>query len=311
MEVIHGLENYSFISDHTIVAIGNFDGVHLGHQKILLYLEKKAKEFELFSLVLTFFPHPGQILGKNGIKMIQTLDQRIREINKFDIHAVLIIPFDERFASLSGQDFIRKIVLNRLKAKAVIVGENFYFGKNREGDTALLHRLSSKYNFRICPVPSVIKERKTVSSSLIRNFLQEGKVEEVSGLLGRSYEIEGKVIEGQSRGKSLGFPTANIETENEIIPQGVFITQTRIGTEFLPSMTNVGSQPTFNQRGLNIESYILNFEGNLYGEQIGIHFLKKIRDEVKFRTPDDLARQLEKDLEATQAHFRAKSKILD
>lgn len=311
MEVIHGLENYSFISDHTIVAIGNFDGVHLGHQKILLYLEKKAKEFELFSLVLTFFPHPGQILGKSGIKMIQTLDQRIRKIKKFDIHAVLIIPFDERFASLSGQDFIRKIVLNRLKAKAVIVGENFYFGKNREGDTALLHRLSSKYNFRICPVPSVIKERKTVSSSLIRNFLQEGKVEEVSGLLGRSYEIEGKVIEGQSRGKSLGFPTANIETENEIIPQGVFITQTRIGTEFLPSMTNVGSQPTFNQRGLNIESYILNFEGNLYGEQIGIHFLKKIRDEVKFRTPDDLARQLEKDLEATQAHFRAKSKILD
>ena len=311
MEVVHGFENFSSIFNHSIVAIGNFDGVHLGHQKILRFLEKKAKEFKLFSLVLTFFPHPGQILGENGIKMIQTLDQRIKEINKFDIQAVLIIPFDERFASLSGQDFIREIVLNRLKAKAVVVGENFYFGKNREGDTALLQRLSSKYNFRICPVPSVIKERKTVSSSLIRNFLQEGKVEEVSGLLGRSYEIEGKVVKGQSRGKSLGFPTANIKTENEIIPQGVFITQTRIGTEFLPSMTNVGSQPTFDQQDLNIESYILNFEKNLYGENIGICFLKKIRDEIKFRTPDDLARQLEKDLEATQAHFRTKSKILD
>ena len=311
MEVFHGLENFSSISNHSIVAIGNFDGVHLGHQKILRCLEKKAKEFELFSLALTFFPHPGQILGKNGIRMIQTLDQRIKEIKKFDIKAVLVIPFDESFAGLSGQDFIRKIVLNRLKAKAVIVGENFHFGKNREGDAALLHRLSSKYNFRICPVPPVIKEKETISSSLIRNFLQEGNVEKVSGLLGRTYEIEGKVIKGQSRGKALGFPTANIETENEIIPQGVFITQTRIGAEILPSMTNVGSQPTFGQPGLNIESYILNFERNLYGEHIGIHFLQKIRAEIKFRTPDDLTRQLEKDLETTQAHFGIKSRTSD
>ncbi len=311
MKVIRGLENYPSVSSHSIVAIGNFDGVHLGHQKILRCLEKKAKEYDLFSLVLTFFPHPGQVLVKDGIKMIQTLDQRIRGIKKFDIQAALIIPFDERFAQLSGQEFIRNIILKRLKAQAVIVGENFHFGKNREGDTGFLQHLASKYNFRICPVPSVIKDREAVSSSLIRSYLREGKVERASRLLGRSYEIEGTVIRGQSRGKALGFPTANIETENDIIPPGVFITQTRIGTQILSSMTNVGSQPTFDQQGINIESYILNFEKNLYGKHIGIRFLKKIRNEIKFKTPDDLAMQLEKDMKATQMHFGIKNRISD
>ncbi len=304
MEVVHGLEKFPSLSGHSIVAIGNFDGIHLGHHKILECLEKTAKEYGLFSLVLTFFPHPGKILGKNKLKMIQTLDQKIREIRKFDIQALLIIPFDVQFASLSGQDFIQKIVLDTLRAKAVIVGSNFYFGKNREGDVSLLQRLSSKFKFRVCPIPAVIQNGETISSSLIRNLLQEGKVEKANRLLGRPYEIEGKVVKGQSRGKALGFPTANIETENEIIPQGVFITKTRVGSKILPSMTNVGKQPTFDQIDLHIESFIIDFDRDLYGEHIGIHFLKKIRDQVKFKTPDELARQLEDDLQTTKAYFK-------
>jgi riboflavin kinase/FMN adenylyltransferase len=306
MEVIHGLEKFPSLSDHSIVAIGNFDGIHLGHQKILKCLEKTAKEYGFFSLVLTFFPHPGKILGKNKLKMIQTLDQRIRQIKKFDIQALLIIPFDAQFASLTGQDFIQKIVLNTLRAKAIIVGKNFYFGKNREGDVSLLHRLSSKFKFRVCSIPAVIQNGETVSSSLIRNLLQEGKVEKANRLLGRPYEIEGEVVKGQSRGKALGFPTANIETENEIIPQGVFITQTRVGSTMLPSMTNVGKQPTFDQKDLHVESFIIDFDKDLYGEPIGINFLKKIRDQMKFRTPDELARQLKGDLQTTRAYFRTK-----
>ncbi len=306
MDVVHGLEKFPSLSDYSIVAIGNFDGIHLGHHKILECLEKTAREYELFSLVLTFFPHPGKILGKNKLKMIQTLDQRIREIKKFDIQALLIIPFDEQFASLTGQDFIQQIVLNMLKAKAVIVGKNFYFGKNREGDVSLLHRLSSKFKFRVCSIPEVIQNGETVSSSLIRKLLQEGKVEKANRLLGRSYEIEGKVVKGQSRGKDLGFPTANIETENEIIPQGVFITETRVGSKILPSMTNVGKQPTFDQEDLHIESFIIDFDRDLYGEHIGINFLKKIRDQMKFKTPDELARQLEDDLQTTRDYFRTK-----
>ena len=306
MEVIHGLEKFPSFSDHSIVAIGNFDGIHLGHHKILQCLEKKAKEYGLFSLVLTFFPHPGKILGKNGIKMIQSLNQRIEKIKKYDIQALLVLSFDEQFASLTGQDFIQKIVLNTLKAAAVIVGENFHFGKKREGDVSLLHRLSSRFNFRICSVPSVVKNGDIVSSSLIRSLLQEGKIKKANRLLGRSYEIDGEVTKGKSRGKILGFPTANIETENDIIPQGVFITQTRIGSKIYQSMSNIGKQPTFNQHDLNIESHIIDFEGDLYGKRIGIYFLQKIRDEIKFSSPDELTGQLEKDLETTQSYFRTK-----
>lgn len=308
MEVVHGLEKFPSLSNYSIVAIGNFDGIHLGHQKILKFLEKKAKEYGLFSLVLTFFPHPGKILGKNKIKMIQTLDQRIREIRKFNVQALLIIPFDEKFASLSGRDFIQKIVLNTLRAKAVIVGSNFYFGKKREGDISLLHRLSSALKFRVCSIPSVIQNGETVSSSLIRSLLQEGNIEKANRLLGRPYEIEGKVIKGQSRGKDLGFPTANIETENEIIPQGVFITKTRIGSKILPSLTNLGKQPTFEQNDFHIESFIIDFERDLYGEHISINFLKKIRNQIKFRTPDELARQLETDLQTAKTYFSKKTK---
>jgi riboflavin kinase/FMN adenylyltransferase len=306
MELFHGFDQLSSYSRPSAVAIGNFDGIHLGHQKILKFLEEKAKEHDLLSLVLTFSPHPEKVLGKNRICTIQTLDQRIREIDKFNIQAVLVIPFDKKFSSLSGQDFIQKIISDTLKAEVVIVGENFRFGKNREGDTSLLRRLSPLFRFQVHSIPSVILNGETVSSSLVRQFLQEGRIEKAHALLGRNYEIEGTVIKGHSRGKSLGFPTANIKTENEIIPQGVFITQTRIGLQTFPSMTNVGSQPTFKQKSMYIESFIIDFEKELYGEHIALGFLKKIRNEIKFRAPVDLIHQLEKDLAATKKFFKAR-----
>ena len=306
MELFHGFDQFSSYSRPSAVAIGNFDGIHLGHQKILKCLEQKAKDQDLLSLVLTFPPHPEKILGEKRICMIQTLDQRIREIDKFNIQAVLVIPFDREFSCLSGHDFVQKIISDTLKAEVVIVGENFRFGKNREGDTSLLRRLSSLFRFQVHSIPSVILNGETVSSSLVRQLLQEGLVEKVHALLGRNYEIEGTVIKGHSRGKSLGFPTANIKTENEIVPQGVFITQTGIGPQAFPSMTNVGSQPTFKQKGRHIESFIIDFKKELYGEHISLGFLKKIRDEIKFRAPADLIHQLEKDLAAAKKFFKGR-----
>lgn len=307
MELFHSFNQFSSYSRLSAVAIGNFDGIHLGHQKILKFLGKKAREHDLLSLVLTFSPHPEKVLGENRISTIQTLDQRIREIEKFNIQAVLVIPFDKKFSSLSAHDFIQKIISETLKAKVVIVGENFRFGKNREGDTSLLSRLSSQFRFQVHSIPSVVLNGEIVSSSLVRQFLQEGRVEKARALLGRNYEIEGTVIKGHSRGKSLGFPTANIKTENEIVPQGVFITQTRIGPRIFPSMTNVGSQPTFQQKGMYIESYIIDLEEELYGEPIALGFFKKIRDEIKFRAPADLIRQLEIDLATTKKFFKGRS----
>lgn len=288
------------------MAIGNFDGVHLGHQEILQFLAQKAKELDLVSLVLTFSPHPEKILGGARIKMLQTLDQRLEEIKKFSIQTILVASFDEKFSNLSGQEFIQKIVVNILRAKAVIIGENFQFGKNREGDIVFLNRLASRYNFQVFSIPSVTKENMIVSSSMIRSLLQEGKIEKANLLLGRPYEIDGKVIKGKSIGRSIGFPTANIQTENELVPPGVFITSSGINAKTLPSLTNVGICPTFSQQEINIESYIIDFDKNLYGKKIKVDFFKKIRDEMKFATPEKLSFQIKKDLRAAKAYFNLK-----
>ncbi|UCC38499.1 MAG: bifunctional riboflavin kinase/FAD synthetase [Candidatus Aminicenantes bacterium] len=304
MKVIHGFENFSSLSRDTVIAIGNFDGIHLGHQKILKFLAEKAKKLDLASLVLTFSPHPEKILGRARIKMLQTLDQRVQKIIKFGIQAVLVVSFDEKFSSLSSQEFIRKIVVNILRAKAVIVGENFRFGKGREGDISLLNGLASRYNFQVFSFPSVKKDNMIVSSSMIRNLLEKGKVEKANLLLGRSYEIVGKVIKGKAIGKSLGFPTANIQSENEIVPSGVFITSVAINAKTFPSLTNVGICPTFSQQETNIESFIIDFDQDVYGEKIKVDFLKKIRDEMKFATPDELSSQIKKDLETAKAYFK-------
>lgn len=304
MEIIKGFEKLPLLSKNSIVAIGNFDGIHLGHKKILEFLTKRAEKNALLSLVLTFSPHPERILRRKRIKMIQTIDQRVNEIKKFNVEIVLIVPFDEKFSSLSGQEFIKKIIVRRLKAKAVIVGESFRFGKNRDGDISLLRNLAQRHNFQVYTIPSVTKEGTIVSSSIIRKYLQEGNIEKANLLLGRAYEIEGKVIKGKSRGKALGFPTANIDTKNEIIPQGVFISTTGIAAKKFPSLTNVGSCPTFNQEETHIESFIINLNKDLYGENIRINFIKKIRDEMKFKTKSELSQQIMKDLEIAKSYFK-------
>lgn len=303
MKIINGFENLPSISKNTITAIGNFDGVHLGHKKILKFLSKKADELGLLSMVLTFSPHPEKILGETRIKMIQTLDQRLEEIKKFGIQAVLVISFDKKFSNFSGQEFIQKILVNLLRAKVLIVGKNFRFGKNREGDTFLLRRLAYRFNLQVFSLPSVSKGGMIVSSSLIRKFLQEGEIEKPNVLLGRTYVIEGEVIKGKSRGKILGFPTANIQTRNEIVPPGVFITNVTIGLKKIPSLTNIGHCPTFGQQETNIESYIINFSKNLYGKKIRIHFIKKLREEIKFDTSEKLSQQIKKDIDTAKNYF--------
>lgn len=303
MKIISGFENLYSLSKETIVALGNFDGVHLGHKRILESLSRKADELGLLSMVLTFSPHPENILGEKKIKMIQTLDQRLEEIEKFGIQAALVIPFDKKFSNLSGKEFIQKIVVNLLQAKAVVVGENFRFGRDRKGDISLLRSLSSRFGLKVFSVPSVNKEEMIVSSSLIRQFLQEGKIEKANDLLGKNYEIEGEVIKGKSRGTFLGFPTANIQTRNEIVPLGVFITNVAIDGESLPSLTNIGRCPTFGYQEANIESYIINFNRNLYGRKIRIYFIKKIREEIKFDTAEELSQQIKRDLRAAKDYF--------
>ena len=304
MEIIGGLENFSLPSQNTVLAIGNFDGIHLGHQKILQSLAQESKKLELPSLVLTFSPHPGKILSRSPIRMIQTFEQRLEQVEKFAVQTVIVIPFEKDFANLTSQEFIQKIVLDKLRAQEVIVGENFRFGKNREGDLSSLRCLAASLNFKVQSISSYAKEGQIISSSLIRNLLQNGEIEKANSLLGRTFEITGEVIRGKSMGKHLGFPTANIKTDNEIIPQGVFITTVFFDGQNFPSLTNVGKCPTFNQEESNIESYIINFDANLYGKKIKILFESKIRDEIQFDFPEDLSRQIERDLTKAKSYFK-------
>jgi riboflavin kinase/FMN adenylyltransferase len=306
MQIIKNFTNFPFFSKNTSVAIGNFDGVHLGHQKILRVLTEEANKKDLFPVVLTFSPHPIKVLGKGQIQMLQSLDQRLREIGRFTIHAALILNFDRKLANRTAQDFLENIVLKLLRAQEIIVGENFCFGRNREGCTDTLKKFAQELNFDVRSIPPVSVGGRVVSSSTIRKLLWEGEIEKAATFLGRSYEIEGEVIKGKSRGKTLGFPTANIQTSNEITPEGVFLSEVWLGGKNYPSLTNIGTCPTFHQKDRNIETYILDFDADIYGKTIRIRFLKKVRDEINFDSPEALSHQIQKDIHAAEAFFSSR-----
>jgi riboflavin kinase/FMN adenylyltransferase len=304
MKIIRGLEEIPEFSKKSAVAIGNFDGVHLGHKRILETLVYEAKKNGLNSLILTFSPHPKKVVGKEPIEMIQSLDQRLTSMSLFHVQAALILRFDKKLANYTAQEFIQRLVLKPLKAEEIIVGENFCFGKNRQGCNETLQSLAKTNNFQVHIISPVTVEETTVSSSLIRNLLHKGRIEKANALLGRPYEIEGRVIKGQSRGKGLGFPTANIQPKNEILPEGVFLSNTVIDGKDYASLTNVGKCPTFEQEDKNVESYIINFKKDIYGKKINVHFLKKIRGEKKFSSAEALVSQMQKDLALAKEYFR-------
>jgi riboflavin kinase/FMN adenylyltransferase len=304
MQIVHKLKEFKNIPSPSAVAIGNFDGIHLGHQKILEALVTQAKKNKLKPICLTFDPHTANVIHTGRIKLIQTLDQKLEKINQFRIHTTMVLGFDKDLAALTSLQFIQNIVLKALNAKEIIIGENFRFGKNRGGDISSLKSMASDLNFSVHAVPSVTLDDVIVSSSLIRNLISEGKVQESQTYLGRAYEIEGTVIKGESRGASLGFPTANLLTANEILPSGVFITSNTLEGEDYISITNIGIRPTYHEDKLNIESHIIGLNQDFYGKQLTIRFLKKIRDEMRFASPEELAAQIHKDLQYTKSQFQ-------
>jgi len=304
MQILNRIPDSPLFPRPTAVAIGNFDGVHIGHQEILKILLQEAEPQRRIPLVLTFSPHTQSVVGQKRIRLIQTLDQRIASIQAFQIHTTLVLPFNRDLSSLSGEEFIRDIVCAKLQATAIIVGEDFHFGKGRHGDVAALRSLGTECKLEIRSVSDVTRNGQAVSSSLIRGLLDTGRVRAAADLLGRPYIITGIVIKGKSRGKTLGFPTANIRTPNAILPPGVFLTTVRIDTRDHQALTNIGQCPTFNQDGTHIESHLLDWRENIYGKRIEIRFIKKLRDESRFVSPEELKRQLEKDLHSARSYFK-------
>jgi riboflavin kinase/FMN adenylyltransferase len=256
--------------------------------------------------VITFEPHPRAVLHpESAPPLLQTFDQKIEALGVLGIEQTIVIHFDRAFSEIRAQDFLREVVADRLHAKAVYLGRGFAFGHNREGDIELLRRVSERLGFFADEVPEVRLRGRRIGSTRIRELLQQGKVNLARRMLGRPYGVEGQVIRGDARGASLGFPTANLHPQNRVIPRGgVYVTATLIEGQWRRSVTNIGTRPTFaDAKGPSVETYVMNWSGDLYGDVLRVRFLHRLRDEKKFGSIAELKMQIEKDVGRAATYY--------
>ncbi|MBE7412379.1 MAG: bifunctional riboflavin kinase/FAD synthetase [Leptospiraceae bacterium] len=307
---MHIIRDLNRISDEfskgSIVTLGNFDGIHLAHEALLKNLVTISKSKNLLSVVVTYFPNPALVLRKNSnFKNIVTQEEKEYLIKNCGVDFLVIIPFTQELANTNAEIFLKNILIEKLNAKEMIIGFNHCFGKNREGDFDFLLKHSKKYNFQVDKFEPVYFDEEKISSSLVRNLILQGDIEKANKLLGRGFDVQGKVKHGFHRGKQIGFPTANIEIPQEIIlpPVGVYASQTEIKGDVYYSMTNIGTNPTFENNALSIETHILDYTGELHGKELKTIFVKRIRDEKKFSSIDSLVRQLHEDEKICRSLF--------
>ncbi|NUM30762.1 MAG: bifunctional riboflavin kinase/FAD synthetase [Bacteroidetes bacterium] len=299
MQVIKGLDKTLQIQN-SIVTQGTFDGVHTGHLKILKSIVELASAKNCKSVLLTFNPHPRQILQKddNSIKLLTTFEEKTELLKNTGLDFLVVIPFDKQFSELSAEDFIKKILVEKIGVDTIVVGYDHRFGKNREGKFDDLKEFAQKYNFHVKEIAAFDIEMSHVSSTKIRNSLLHGDIETANKFLGRKYFLSGVVYEGNKLGKTIGFPTANIKVENidKLIPaNGVYAVEIEIENELFGGMMNIGNRPSIKGAKWSIEVNIFDFDKDIYGKKITVYFLSKMRDEKKFDNLEDLKIQLEND----------------
>jgi riboflavin kinase / FMN adenylyltransferase len=304
MKVYHQINEFRKLQN-AIVTIGSFDGVHKGHQKLLKRLAELAHDTNGETVVMTFWPHPRTILNpeKDGLKLLSTIEEKTELLSHYDVDHLLIIPFDKEFAEISAEDFIGSILIDTIGTKKLVVGHDHKFGRNRMGDFDLLKKKSSEYKFEVEEISREDVKNMGVSSSIIRESLLKGDVKTAAEYLGRPYELSGKVDEGRKLGRTIGFPTANIETSdpNKLIPaDGVYAVRVKIENKIHKGMMNIGLRPTVNGHRRKIEVNIFNFDRNIYQKQLVVHFIARLRDEEKFADLEALKNQLYKDKELTE-----------
>ena len=306
MKIFHGSENANILRP-TVLTLGVFDGLHLGHQRIMQTVVERARAVEAHATAITFDPHPRAVLHpESAPPLLQTLDQRLANLEVLGVEQTIVIPFTREFASQPAEDFMSDIIHDRLHAKEVYLGKGFAFGKDRGGNIALLKSMSEKLGFVADEVDEVRLRGHRVSSSKIRQLLAEGRINLARRMLGRPYGVEGVIIRGNRRGHTIGFPTANLKPHNRVIPRyGVYATASLVGGTWRKSITNIGVRPTFeNDADPSIESYIFDFDGDLYGDVLRVRFLHRIRDERKFNGIDELKAQIERDTRRARNYFR-------
>ncbi len=297
MTIIKSLDEVINV-ENTVVTIGNFDGIHKGHIKLIKEAVKEAKTKNYKSVVFTFENHPMRYFRADSIKHIITNEEKVKIFEDLGVDIVFMIPFDEYMTKISATDFVKTILHEKLKCKMVIVGHDFTFARNKEGNASLLESLGKNYNMKVKVIEPIKIKGRRVSSSYIRNLINDGNVSEIKDFLGRNYFLEGEVIHARKIGRTIGFPTANLKAEDKlIIPKnGIYAVKVYIKNKVYYGATNIGYNPTVNGKVLSIETNIIDFDEEIYGEIIRVEFLDRIRDEKKFNSLDELKSQLRKDV---------------
>ncbi len=287
----------------TVATIGNFDGVHLGPRAILDRVRRRARELDGQAVAVTFNPHPVKVLRPEvNLPLLTTQDQKLKLLADAGLDAIVVLPFTLDFAALPARDFVRQYFCERLRAREVVVGHDYSFGRGREGNIDLLREMGTVHGFTVQVVWAVEVQGAVVSSSLIRAMVRLGKVTEAGRLLGRPYGVAGRVVQGKGRGaKLLGVPTANILTPNELLPaSGIYAVWVRRGKDILSGVANIGTCPTFNNTELSLEVHLLDFSGDLYGEPLEVQFVSRLREEQRFSSIEALAAQIHTDIAAAR-----------
>jgi len=291
-----------FPSDiNTIITIGTFDGVHVGHQKVLKDLVESAKKNNASSVLLTFFPHPRMVLQKeSNIKLINTIDERIQLLHKIGLNSLVIHEFSNEFSNLTAIEFVKKILVNKLKIAKLIIGYDHHFGKNREGNFEKLQELGKIFDFKLKKISQHDISDIAVSSTKIRKAIENGEIEKANTYLGYNFMLTGEVVMGKNLGEKIGFPTANVSIKEtyKLIPKtGVYLVKSKIENETFFGMMNIGFRPTVSGKNQTIEINYFNFSKNLYGKILQVEVLKYMRNEIKFESVEALKIQLHKDKE--------------
>jgi riboflavin kinase/FMN adenylyltransferase len=305
MRLFHGTDNAG-IHRPTVLTLGVFDGLHLGHQLIMQTGVERARATGSVPTVVTFDPHPRAVLHpESAPPLLQTFDQKIEAFGVLGIEQTIVVRFTKQFSSIRAADFLSDVIVDRLHAQEVYLGKGFAFGHEREGNIDLLKSVGAELGFIAGEVPEVRLRGARVSSSKIRGLLAAGQVNLARRMLGRPYGVEGRVERGAERGHKLGFPTANLHPHNRVIPRnGVYVTGTLIDGQWRRSVTNVGLRPTFADAvEPSVETFVLNWDGDLYGDVVRVRFLYRLRDERKFNSIDELKRQITRDVERANNYF--------
>jgi riboflavin kinase/FMN adenylyltransferase len=299
MDVIRDSKNIPTGLKGAVVTIGNFDGVHLGHQYIFRHLIAEALRERRPAVVISFDPHPKMILHpeRRPFYLITSLEEKIRHLSNFGIDALILIPFSLDYARTTAEEFILGFLWERLRIRKILIGHDYTFGRGKEGNEAFLTDVGSRLGFEVEVLSAFHVGETTISSTRIRNALLAGEVRYAASLLGRPYNLAGEVISGSHRGVSLGFPTANIRPDKELVPpNGVYAVQVILGGNRHRGVLNIGFNPTFADQKLSIEVHIFDFNENIYGKPLDVLFIERLRNEIRFANPGELIAQIDRDI---------------